>query len=77
MPVRQIDISPKLSRRSVAVVLLQMPRTLMRIALALRREQPVGAVLLHFKKEQLVCSLLPRRLTGNIVWAEWGPVPPR
>src|SRR5271165_36540 len=53
VPVRQIDIGPKLSRRSVALVVLQMPRTLMRIALALRREQPVGAVLLHFKKEQL------------------------
>src|ERR1019366_8364012 len=37
---------------------------------------PVGALMLHFKKEQLLCALLPRRLTGEIVWAEWGPVPP-
>ncbi|HYM53760.1 MAG TPA: glycosyltransferase, partial [Solirubrobacteraceae bacterium] len=76
VPVRAIDIGPKLSRRNVALVVLQAPRTLLRIARALRSEQPVGAVLLHFKKEQLLCSLLPRRLTGDIVWAEWGPVPP-
>jgi glycosyltransferase involved in cell wall biosynthesis len=75
VPVRAIDIGPKLARRSVALVLLQAPRTLLRIARALRAERPVGAVLLHFKKEQLLCSLLPRRLTGEIVWAEWGPVP--
>ncbi len=76
VPVRAIDIGPKLARRNVALVLLEAPRTLLRIARALRAEQPVGAVLLHFKKEQLLCSLLPRRLTGEIVWAEWGPVPP-
>jgi glycosyltransferase involved in cell wall biosynthesis len=76
VPVRAIDIGPKLARRSVALVLLQAPRTLLRIARALHAERPVGAVLLHFKKEQLLCSLLPRRLTGEIVWAEWGPVPP-
>jgi glycosyltransferase involved in cell wall biosynthesis len=76
VPVRAIDIGPKLARRSVALVLLQAPRTLLRIARALRAERPVGAVLLHFKKEQLLCALLPRRLTGEIVWAEWGPVPP-
>jgi glycosyltransferase involved in cell wall biosynthesis len=73
--VRRIDIGPKLARRSVALVALQAPRTLVRLALALRAERPVGCVLLHFKKEQLLCSLLPRRLTGRIVWAEWGPVP--
>lgn len=76
VPVRAIDIGPKLARGSVALVLLEAPRTLLRIARALRAERPVGAVLLHFKKEQLLCSLLPRRLTGEIVWAEWGPVPP-
>ena len=37
----------------------------------------MGTLLLHFKKEQLLCSLLPPRLTGKIVWAEWGPVPPQ
>ncbi len=76
VPVRAIDIGPKLARRSVALVALEAPRTVLRIARALRAERPVGAILLHFKKEQLLCSLLPRWLTGEIVWAEWGPVPP-
>jgi len=75
VPVRAIEIGPKLARGSVARVVLQAPRTLVRIARALAVERPVGAVLLHFKKEQLLCSLLPRALTGRIVWAEWGPVP--
>jgi glycosyltransferase involved in cell wall biosynthesis len=57
-------------------VLLKAPLTLLRLMGALRKERPVRALMLHFKKEQLLCSLLPRRLTGDIVWAEWGPVPP-
>jgi glycosyltransferase involved in cell wall biosynthesis len=77
VPVRTVHLGPKLARRSVALVLMQSPLTLLRMARALRAERPVGAVLLHFKKEQLLCSLLPRRLTGKIVWAEWGPVPPQ
>lgn len=76
VPVRAIDMGGKLGRRTIASVLLKAPLTLIRLARALHRERPVGAVLLHFKKEQLLCSLLPGRLTGNIVWAEWGPVPP-
>lgn len=75
VPVRAIDIGPKLAHRSLVLVALQAPRTLLRLMRALRAERPVGGVLLHFKKEQLLCSLLPRRLTGEIVWAEWGPVP--
>jgi len=74
--VRELDIGPKLGRRSAVRVILQAPRTLLRLARALRAERPVAAVLVHFKKEQLLCSLLPRRLTGEIVWVEWGPVPP-
>lgn len=76
VPVRELDLGPKLSRRSVVRVVLQTPLSLARIARALNAERPVGTLLLHFKKEQLLCSLLPRRLTGEIVWAEWGPVPP-
>jgi phosphatidylinositol alpha-1,6-mannosyltransferase len=74
--VREVDLGPKLARRTVVRVVLGAPLVLWRIARALRQEQPVGTLLLHFKKEQLLCSLLPRRLTGEIVWAEWGPVPP-
>ncbi len=75
VPVRAIDLGPKLARRTVLLVVAQAPLTLLRLARALRAQRPVGALMLHFKKEQLLCALLPRRLTGEIVWAEWGPVP--
>jgi glycosyltransferase involved in cell wall biosynthesis len=73
--VRPIDLGPKLASRSALRVTLRAPLSLFRIARALRAERPVLALFAHFKKEQLLCSLLPRRLTGEIVWAEWGPVP--
>jgi L-malate glycosyltransferase len=74
--VREVDFGPKLARRSVGRLALTFPLILLRLARALRAERPVGVAVLHFKKEQLLCSLLPRALTGRIVWAEWGPVPP-
>jgi glycosyltransferase involved in cell wall biosynthesis len=77
LSVREIDLGPKLARRSAVRVALQAPLILARLARALHAERPVGTLLLHFKKEQLLCSLLPSRLTGTIVWAEWGPVPPQ
>jgi glycosyltransferase involved in cell wall biosynthesis len=76
VPTRPIGLGPKLNRRSVPRLAAQAPLILWRLARALWRERPVGTLLVHFKKEQLLCSLLPRRLTGKIVWAEWGPVPP-
>lgn len=76
VPAIHIDLGPKLARHSVPRVVLQAPVTFMRIARALRAQRPVGVVLVHFKKEQLLVSLLPKALTGRIVWAEWGPVPP-
>jgi glycosyltransferase involved in cell wall biosynthesis len=75
VPVRLVELGPKLSRGSLPRVLLRAPLTLLHLVRALRAERPIGVLLLHFKKEQLLCSLLPRRLTGEIVWAEWGPVP--
>jgi glycosyltransferase involved in cell wall biosynthesis len=77
VPVLPIDLGPKLAKRSARQVVLSAPRTLWRLSRALRASEPVGATFLHFKKEQLLCSLLPRRVVGEIVWAEWGPVPPR
>lgn len=74
--VRKLDLGPKLSSHALLTVLALAPAIVVRLALALWRERPVSACFLHFKKEQLLCSLLPRRLTGEIVWAEWGPVPP-
>jgi glycosyltransferase involved in cell wall biosynthesis len=75
VPVREVELGPKLSQRSVRRVALQAPRSLLRLARALRAERPVGGVMLHFKKEQLLGALLPPRLAGRIVWFEWGPVP--
>jgi glycosyltransferase involved in cell wall biosynthesis len=75
VPVRTIDLGPKLAWRTAASVIVRAPLALLRLAGALRAERPVGVTLLHFKKEQLLCSLLPRRLTGRVVWAEWGHVP--
>lgn len=75
VPVRQVELGPKLGGRTFVRVLLEAPLTLLRLTKALRAAQPVGTLLLHFKKEQLLCSLLPRKLVGEIVWAEWGPVP--
>ncbi len=74
-PIRKVELGPKLARRSIASLMLMSPLILLRLIRALRAERPVGVVLLHFKKEQLLCSLLPRRITGSIVWVEWGPVP--
>lgn len=75
VPVQTIEIGPKLSERSVRRIVVSAPRTLWTLAARLRAARPVGATLVHFKKEQLLCSLLPRSLTGEIVWCEWGPVP--
>jgi glycosyltransferase involved in cell wall biosynthesis len=76
VPARSIHIGPKLGRRSALRLIFEAPLILVRLARALHAERPVAAVLLNFKKEQLLCSLLPRWLTGEVVWAEWGPVPP-
>jgi len=75
LAVHRVDLGPKLSQRDLARLLRTAPLILVRIARVLRAEQPVGTLLLHFKKEQLLCSLLPSELTGTIVWAEWGPLP--
>ena len=75
VPVREIHLGPKLTRGTEVRLALQSPLILVRLARALRAERPVATVLLHFKKEQMLCSLLPKRLTGRIVWAEWGKVP--
>ena len=74
-----IEIGPKLRRSTVVPVLAGLPLWTLRLARALRRERdrtgPIDVLLVHFKKEQLMASLLPRRLTGGIAWAEWGPLP--
>ena len=75
---RHIAIGPKLSRRSVWPVVLGFLPWLVRLARELRRTRaraPYDVLLVHYKKEQLMCALLPRRLRAALVWAEWGPLP--
>jgi glycosyltransferase involved in cell wall biosynthesis len=76
--VTKIDLGPKIKRSTLRRVALGFPRWLWRMREALAREgrdRRIDVTLLHFKKEQLMSALLPRRLTGAIVWAEWGPLP--
>ncbi len=75
--VTEIDLGPKIKRSTLRQVALGFPRWLWRLRQALQREarqRRIDVTLLHFKKEQLM-SALPRRLTGAVVWAEWGPLP--
>ncbi len=78
VPVVQVDIGPKIRRTTLRRVGLGFPRWLLRLRRTLEREAqhgPIDVLLLHFKKEQLMSALLPRRLTGAVVWAEWGRLP--
>ena len=79
VPVREVDLGPKLSRRSVVKVALGFLPWLVRLLRELRRERaengPIDVLLVHYKKEQLMAALVPRRLARTVVWAEWGPVP--
>jgi glycosyltransferase involved in cell wall biosynthesis len=73
--IRPLSIGPKLSTGSWAGLALRWPQLLSRLRAALRAEQPYDVLLVHYKKEQLLVSMLPAELRRNVVWAEWGPVP--
>jgi glycosyltransferase involved in cell wall biosynthesis len=75
VPVRPIDLGPKLSRRSAASLTLRAPLVLRALRTALERESPYDVLLVHYKKEQLLAPWLPARLRPKLAWAEWGPVP--
>jgi glycosyltransferase involved in cell wall biosynthesis len=78
VPVVQIELGPKIRRTTLRRVALGFPGWLWRLRSALKRQardRPIDVLLLHFKKEQLMSALLPRRLTGAVVWAEWGRLP--
>jgi glycosyltransferase involved in cell wall biosynthesis len=78
VPVVEIDLGPKIRRSTLRRVALGFPRWLLRLRHALQGEaqgKPIDVLLLHFKKEQLMSAILPRRLTGAVVWAEWGRLP--
>ena len=73
--VRPIDLGPKLSVRSWRKLVVETPKLMFTTLKALRAERPFDVLLVHYKKEQLLAGLLPRRTAPRIVWAEWGPVP--
>jgi glycosyltransferase involved in cell wall biosynthesis len=73
--VRDIDLGRKLSRAAYRALAVRSPSLLTRLRDELEREWPYDVLVVHFKKEQLLASLLPRRLRAKLVWAEWGPVP--
>jgi glycosyltransferase involved in cell wall biosynthesis len=78
VPAVEIDLGPKLRRTTLRRVVLSFPRLVLRLRNALMREaqrKSIDVLLLHYKKEQLLSAVLPRRLTGAVVWAEWGRLP--
>jgi glycosyltransferase involved in cell wall biosynthesis len=75
VPIERVDLGPKLSTRTHLRLALRVPRLLLELRKALDRQYPYDVLILHYKKEQLLAPLLPRRLRRGLVWAEWGPVP--
>jgi glycosyltransferase involved in cell wall biosynthesis len=73
--VRPVALGSKLSRRTYPTLAAAAPVLLARLRRALEREAPYDALLVHFKKEQLLAPALPRGLRPVLAWAEWGPVP--
>ncbi|MBJ7329435.1 MAG: glycosyltransferase family 4 protein [Solirubrobacteraceae bacterium] len=76
--VREADLGPKLSKRSLGQVATGFVPWTVRLRRALAEEAaraPIDVTLLHFKKEQLMTPFLPRSITGRVLWAEWGPLP--
>jgi glycosyltransferase involved in cell wall biosynthesis len=72
---RKISLGPKLSRSTYRALAVKSPLLTLRLRRALEAEMPYDALLLHYKKEQLLAAALPRRLRPVLAWAEWGPVP--
>src|SRR5947209_16808798 len=73
--IRPIELGPKLSSASLGHLVPRWPQLVRVLRRALEHESPYDVLVLHFKKEQLLGSLLPKRLRARLVWAEWGPVP--
>jgi glycosyltransferase involved in cell wall biosynthesis len=73
--VRPLEIGPKLSVGAWVGLALRWPRLLGRLRRVLEEQEPYDVLLVHYKKEQLLARMLPRRLRRVVVWAEWGPVP--
>ncbi len=73
--VQALDIGPKLSTGTWVSLAARWPLLLRRLSRALSAQEPYDVLLVHYKKEQLMALMLPKRLRPTVVWAEWGPVP--
>src|SRR3954471_508890 len=73
--VEPVDLGPKLAVRTWRRLVLGFPQLIRGIRAALVEAGPFDVLLVHYKKEQLLAGLLPRRIAPRVVWAEWGPVP--
>lgn len=75
VPVRPLEIGPKLSTTSWRQLAVTWPSLLRDFRRALEAEAPYDVLLVHYKKEQLLAGMLPKHLRPSVVWCEWGPVP--
>lgn len=73
--VSSLELGPKLSRRSWPQIASRSPLYVFRLRRALARQAPYDALMMHFKKEQFLSTLLNQKLRGALVWCEWGPLP--
>ena len=76
VPTHHLELGPKLRIATVRATARRFPVLVTRFLRALRAVGPADALLLHYKKEQLMTRFVPRRLAERVVWAEWGPLPP-
>lgn len=73
--IQPIDIGPKIAKGTWRSLAMRWPLLMRRLSKALSDEEPYDVLLVHFKKEQLMAMMLPKRLAPTVVWAEWGRVP--
>ncbi len=78
VPVTKIELGPKLSKATVRRTALRFPQLTARTVRVLRglarANGPIDALMLHYKKEQLMTPVLGRQ-ARRVVWFEWGPLP--
>ena len=59
VPAAQIDLGSKLSTRTYRSLSVTWPGQLRKLHVALDAQQPYDVLIVHYKKEQLLASMLP------------------
>jgi glycosyltransferase involved in cell wall biosynthesis len=75
VPAVQVDLGSKLSTRTYRSLSVTWPGQLRKLHVALEAQQPYDVLIVHYKKEQLLASMLPAAMRPYLLWTEWGPVP--